>query len=185
MIFRIFCISSADDGLFSQFSARRLQAKPCFSQFLMKNHERRAVFIVFCSSLASETLFFAFSAFRLRATNDFQHFLTFPRGGKSIFADFLFSQGWDGHFLPFFWFSQVWERRLSLFFSLPNLGKVFSADFRCLFPHILPTSRDIKEQCLLLPHYMQAIATVHSAHLLKHQTLQKNAVGCFRHQVSH
>ena len=45
--------------------------------------------------------------------------------------------------------------------------------------------RDIKEQRLLLPHYMQAIEAFHSAHLLRHQTLQKNAVGCFHHQVSH
>ena len=51
MIFRVFCISSADDGLFSTFFARRLQAKPCFSQFLMKNRKRRAVFNVFRSSL--------------------------------------------------------------------------------------------------------------------------------------
>ena len=171
MIFRVFCISSADDRLFSTFFAHRLQAKPCFSQFLMKNRKRRAVFIVFRSSLASETLFFAFSAFRLRATNDFQHFLTFPRAGKP--------------FSSVFWFSQVWERRFSLFSSLPNLGKVFSADFQFLFPHILPTSKDIKEQRLLLPHYMQAIEAFHSAPLLKHQTFQKNAVGCFHHQVSH
>ena len=171
MIFRVFCISSADGGLFSTFFAHRLQAKPCFSQFLMKNRKRRAVFTVFHSSLASETLFFAFSAFRLRATNDFQHFLAFPHEGKPIFADFLFSQGW--------------ERRFSLFSSLPNLGKYFLPIFEALFPHILPTSKDIKEQCLLLPHYMQAIEAFHSAHLLKHQTFQKNAVGCFHHQVSH
>ena len=101
MIFRVFCISSANDRLFSTFFAHRLQAKRYFSQFLMKNRERKAIFIVFRSSLASETLFFAFSVFRLRATNDFQHFLTFPRTGKPIFAVFQSSQPWESIFCRF------------------------------------------------------------------------------------
>ena len=68
LVFPNFYLSGCPEAQFSSFFARRLQAKRCFWQFLMKKHERRAVFIVFRSSLASETLFLAFSAFRSWAT---------------------------------------------------------------------------------------------------------------------
>ena len=76
------------------------------------------------------------------------------------------------------WHSEVYKRlkyKSLCYTSFPNRKEAIH----------LPILKDTKEQGLLLPHYMQAIATFHSAHLPKHQTLQKNAVGSFHHQVSH
>ena len=54
LIFLNFYLSGCPEAHFSAFSAHCLQAKCCFWQFSMKNHERRAIFGVFCISLTSD-----------------------------------------------------------------------------------------------------------------------------------
>ena len=66
LIFLNFYLSGCPEAHFSAFSAHCLQAKCCFWQFSMKNHERRAIFGVFCISLTSDEWFSAFFVFPSR-----------------------------------------------------------------------------------------------------------------------
>ena len=85
IVFLNFYLSGCPEAQFFPFFARRLQAKCCFWQFLMKNHKRRAVFVVFRSSLASEMLFSAISNEKPQATG------CFPVFRSSFASETLFS----------------------------------------------------------------------------------------------
>ena len=100
IVFLNFYLSGCPEAQFSSFFARRLQVKCCFRQFLMKKHERRAVFVIFRPSLASKTLFLAifdekkherrtvFYVFHVSSADDehFRQFLHFVGRRQAFFA---------------------------------------------------------------------------------------------------
>ena len=135
MIFRVFCISSADDGLFSSFFARRLQAKLCFSRFLHFAYERRMIFSIFWLFLVRESQFLLISCFPSWGKTDFWWFLIFPRGRKPFFADFWFSPVEESRFSPIFVRRTPTKRDFSYFPLIVGVRSLVLCVFHQSYPY--------------------------------------------------
>ena len=87
-VFRVFSISSTDDGLFSVFFTFRRPTTSCFLHFPCFVGRQRAFFCNFCVSLMSDERFSAFSACRLQAKRCFWQFSKKNHKRQPVFGVF-------------------------------------------------------------------------------------------------
>ena len=100
-VFRVFCVSSADDEHFLAISAFRRPTTSVFLHFLALRGVGNTFFGVFHSSEASESHFFSFS--------------THPRSRKAVFSNFLLIRGLGRLFFSVF--ASVAYRNLNRFLN--------------------------------------------------------------------